>query len=51
VLGTAPEARVPLVDEPFRGLEAFEAYKAHLFFGRDRETSVRADPNLTHPAD
>jgi hypothetical protein len=38
VLGTAPEARVPLVDEPFRGLEAFEADEAHLFFGRDRET-------------
>ena len=38
VLGTTPEERVPLVDEPFRGLEAFDADDAHLFFGRDRET-------------
>lgn len=33
-----PAATVALVDEPFRGLEAFGAKDAHLFFGRDRET-------------
>jgi TIR domain len=33
-----PAATVALVDEPFRGLEAFGAKDAHLFFGRERET-------------
>ncbi|MBN2131798.1 MAG: TIR domain-containing protein [Sedimentisphaerales bacterium] len=30
-------ARLQLVDEPFVGLEAFQAGDAHLFFGRDEE--------------
>jgi hypothetical protein len=33
-----PAATVALVDEPFRGLEAFGAKDAHLFFGREEQT-------------
>jgi AAA ATPase domain len=33
-----PAAAVALVDEPFRGLEAFGVKDAYLFFGRDQET-------------
>ncbi|MFT3717545.1 TIR domain-containing protein [Pseudorhodoferax sp.] len=44
VLGDAAEPRrIALVDEPFRGLEAFGADHAHLFFGRDQETRELLD--------
>jgi TIR domain len=43
VLGSEPAVPVPLVDEPFRGLDAFEADQAHLFFGRERETHELID--------
>ena len=33
------QATVPLVEEPFLGLEAFGADQAHIFFGREEETT------------
>ena len=33
-----PRARIAVEREPFVGLQAYESSKAHLFFGRERET-------------
>ncbi len=38
VLRLEPRARVAVERHPFVGLQAYDSHKAHLFFGRERET-------------